>query len=117
MLAIAAVTAIGLLVAGCGRTVRIGVGRTLQVALSEYRINPSAVIVSSGFVTLVVRNYGLLTHDLVLAENGRPEGATPPIPPGHEATLIVDLAPGHYTMSSTILSDADLGERGTLTVS
>jgi hypothetical protein len=108
---------VGLLAAGCGRTAQIGASRTLQVALSEYRINPSAISVSRGFVTLVVRNYGRLTHNLVVSENGRPDGATRSIPPGREATLIVDLAPGRYTMSSTILSDADLGARGTLTVS
>ena len=96
--------------------VRVGAGRTLQVAVTEYRINPDAIAVTAGFLTLVVRNYGRLTHNLVVAENGRPDGATGSIPPGREATLIVDLARGRYTISSTILSDADLGARGTLSV-
>lgn len=102
--------------AGCSHTARVGPARTLQVAVSEYRLKPDSIEVTPGFLTLVVRNYGRLTHNLVVAQNGRPQGATGSIPPGHEATLIVDLARGRYTLASTILSDADLGARGTLTV-
>jgi hypothetical protein len=111
-----AVTVAGLLATACGSAVRVGRNRTLQVALSEYRVNPRAASVSTGFLTLVVRNYGRLTHNLVIAQNGRPQAATPSIAPGSEATIVLQLSPGTYTMSSTILSDADLGERGTLNV-
>lgn len=112
----AIVTVAGLTGAGCTHTVHVGAARTLQVALSEYRINPNSIRVTPGFLTLVVRNYGRLTHNLVVARDGRVQGATGSIPPGREATLIVDLARGRYSLASTILSDADLGARGTLTV-
>jgi uncharacterized cupredoxin-like copper-binding protein len=94
----------------------VGQNRTLNLALSEYRINPRASTVSAGVLTLVVRNYGRLTHNLVIAENGHQEGATSSIAPGGEATLVVVLNPGRYTLSSSILQDADLGARATLTV-
>lgn len=111
-----ATTVAACLLAGCGTVTRVGADRTLDVALSEYRINPRASTVSAGVLTLIVRNYGRLTHNLVVAENGLQDGATPSIPPGGEATIVIVVSPGRYTLSSTILQDADLGARGTLTV-
>jgi hypothetical protein len=94
----------------------VGADRTLGVALTEYRINPRAIAAGPGLLTLVVRNNGRLTHNLVVARDGHPVGSTASIPPGGEATLVLVLPRGRYAMSSTILSDADLGTRGTLTV-
>jgi plastocyanin len=111
-----AVAAAGLLATACGSAVHVGRGRTLEVALSEYRVNPSAASISAGSLTFVVRNYGRLTHNLVIAQNGHPQAATPSLAPGSEATIVLYLRPGTYTMASSILSDAGLGERGTLTV-
>ena len=106
--------AIGL--TGCGHAVRVRAGRTLQVALDEYRVNPSSASVRSGVLMLIVRNYGRLSHNLVVSAHGYEDGSTQAIPPGSEATLLLDLTPGVYTMYSSILNDTALGVHGTLTV-
>jgi plastocyanin len=103
--------------AGCGHAASARSDRTLEVALSEYRINPSNVHVSAGELTIDVHNYGRLNHDLVISQNGQTTGQIKPLPPGHSAVLAVDLAPGTYSMTSTILSDQALGAYGTLKVS
>jgi plastocyanin len=104
-------------IAGCGHTAGAGSDRTLSVALSEYKIDPSNVRVSAGELIIDVHNYGRLNHDLVISQNGRTTGQIKPLPPGQSAVLAVDLAPGTYSMTSTILSDQALGAYGTLKVS
>ena len=104
------------LLAGCGHTARVGAGRTLRVSLTEYRLRPSDVSASAGTLTIVAHNYGLMTHNLAVSQNGTLVAATKPIAPGAEATVVVTLAPGTYTLASTILSDQALGEHGTLTI-
>ena len=105
-----------LVAAGCGKTTVVGSARTVDIALSEYRLNPDNVRVKSGYLTIVAHNYGRLTHNLSLSLNGQSEGSTQPIAPGQSADLVVALGPGTYTMSSTILEDQALGAYGTLTV-
>ena len=87
------------------------------MSLSEYRLRPNSVATSSGTLTIVAHNYGLLTHNLAITQGATTFGATKPIAPGGSATLTVTLPPGTYTLKSTILSDDALGENGTLTVS
>jgi hypothetical protein len=103
-------------IGGCTHVVRAGPGRTLQVALDEYRVDPSSASAASGVLTLIVRNYGRLSHNLVVSANGYEDGSTQAIPPGSEATLLLDLTPGVYTIYSSILNDDALGAHGTLTV-
>jgi hypothetical protein len=111
-----AVAYVGLSLAGCSHTQAVGSDRTLQVALTEYRLNPQSVRVSAGPLTVLVHNYGRLTHNLVVSLNGQAAGATRPLWPGQDAAITVMLAPGTYVMASTILSDQALGEYGTLKV-
>jgi hypothetical protein len=102
--------------AGCGATTRVSAKRTFQVALTEYRVTPQRVRAPSGTLTIFVHNYGRLTHNLVISLNGRPEFSTQPIPPGETSELVATLVPGHYLISSTILSDQALGAYGTLII-
>jgi hypothetical protein len=102
---------------GCGGTTQVSTNRTFQVALTEYHVSPQKVRAPSGTLTIFVHNYGRLSHDLVISWHGRPEASTQPIPPGQTTELIANLGPGHYLMSSTILSDQALGAYGTLIVS
>jgi hypothetical protein len=111
-----ALAALLLAVAGCGRTATVGNDRTLQVALNEYRVTPQDVRAPTGLLTIYVHNYGRLTHDLVISLDGRTQAATKPIAPGQTEELDAALAPGHYLMSSAILSDQALGAYGTLIV-
>ena len=101
---------------GCSHTEHIGKRRTLQIALTEYRLNPQDVAARRGRLTILVRNYGRLTHNLVISRRGVSAGSTPPLGPGASARLTLVLAPGSYRMASTILSDQALGQYGTLTV-
>jgi len=111
-LASAATLALG----GCSHTVGVSSNRTVHVALSEYRLNPSSISVGAGVLIIYVRNYGRLTHNLVISENGQTTASTEPLAPGQSAELALDLAPGTYSMASTILSDQALGTYGTLNV-
>jgi iron uptake system EfeUOB component EfeO/EfeM len=104
-------------IAACGHTVTVGVGRTLRVALSEYRVVPQSVQAKSGQLTLVVENDGRLTHNLALSRNGTIIAQTPPIAPGATSQLTATLTPGTYLMTSTLFSDQALGVYGTLAVS
>ncbi len=109
------VAAIALL-SGCGSTHTIGAARTLDLSVSEYRLTPSSARVSQGVVTLVVHNYGILTHNLQVSSGSQVTAATKPIWPGQTAVLALNLAPGKYEMTSSLLSDQALGVYGTLTV-
>lgn len=102
--------------AGCSRTVDVNASRTLQVALTEYRITPQSVQAPSGALTIFVHNYGRLSHNLVISLDGQSEFSTQPVPPGQTTELIAILTPGRYLMASTILSDQALGAYGTLVV-
>jgi hypothetical protein len=103
--------------AGCGHTRTVGTDRTLRVALTEYRLNPQSVRTTPGFLTILVHNYGRLTHNLVVSQNGQTIGSTKPVAPDQSAEIDIYLTAGHYLMTSTILSDEALGAYGTLTVS
>ena len=102
--------------AGCAHTIRVGGGRTLHVALTEYRITPDTVRAYSGRLTIVVRNLGTRTHNLAVSLGDHNEAATPDLTPGSTATILVNLAPGQYILRSSILDDQSLGESGTLDV-
>jgi hypothetical protein len=103
-------------VAGCSNVHGLGHGRTLNLALTEYRIDPQSVRARPGQLTIVIHNYGRRTHNLVLSLDGQPVGATKPIWPGSSSQLTLSLPAGSYVMASTILSDRALGEYGTLVV-
>ena len=111
-----AVALAALALAACGKATAVGNGRTLQIALSEYRVTPQDVRAQTGLLTIFVHNYGRLTHNLVISLNGRTEAATTPIAPGQTQELDAALGPGHYIMASSILSDQALGAYGTLLV-
>jgi hypothetical protein len=104
------------LVAGCGHTQLVGANRTLHLAMTEYRLAPQRVQAPPGRLTIIVRNNGLLTHNLAVTRGGVSTGTTQPIPPGHAARLTLRVRRGSYQMLSTMLSDQDLGLYGTLVI-
>jgi hypothetical protein len=113
---LALLTACVALIPGCSHTRSVGSDRTLRIAISEYRLNPQSARVSSGLLTIVVRNYGRLAHNLVVSQNGQTTGSIKPLFPGQSAELSLSLAPGTYSMASTVQSDQTLGAYGTLHV-
>lgn len=106
----------GLALSACSHVHAVGADRTLRVALTEYRLRPQDVRVSAGPLTIFVHNYGRLTHNLALSIGGSSAGSTGPLLPGQSTELALYLTPGRYLMASTILSDQELGDYGTLTV-
>jgi hypothetical protein len=106
----------GILLAGCGHTATVGPGRTLRVALGEYRVTPQKVQTSAGVLTIIVHNVGKLTHSLVVKHGTEQVDQTQPIWPGTVRVLSVYLTPGQYTLGSGLFSDQDLGVSGTLSV-
>lgn len=103
-------------VGGCGATVSVGANHSLVIGLTEYRVSPQRVQASAGELSLYVRNLGRLSHNLAVTGAGQTVAATQPIAPGQSAWLYLDLAPGSYTMVSTMFSDQALGQYGTLLV-
>ena len=101
--------------AGCSHTVDARTG-VVRILVTEYRLVPQSVRARPGELKIYVHNDGRLTHNLSVARGPRTTGETQPIRPGQSAQLTVTLTPGRYFMSSTILSDRDLGIYGTLTV-
>ena len=115
-LSLLAAALVTLSVAACGSTTTVAKDGTLRIALSEYRVVPQDVHTTAGILTLIVHNYGRLTHDLVISLDGQPEISSEPIAPGQTQVLSAGLLPGRYVMASSILSDQALGAYGTLDV-
>jgi len=101
---------------GCGHVASVGSSGTLQIAVNEYRVTPQDVRVAPGLLVIEAHNYGRLTHDLVITEDGHAVASTEPIAPGQTADVAATLAPGRYLMASQIVSDQALGAYGTLRV-
>jgi hypothetical protein len=108
--------AAALLVTACGHTEVVGSDRTVEIQLSEYRLQPQNIRVSRGLLTIIVHNHGLLDHNLSLFQNGQTVDSINPIGPGETSQMTLILSPGTYSMASTVLSDQSLGAYGTLTV-
>jgi hypothetical protein len=115
-----------LTLAGCGgaKTVRVE-GHELRFGLDEYRILPRDVSVPPGPLRMVVRNRGVLTHNLTLERENRDASgnavvlaSSSTIMPGATVTVTTSapLRPGRYALLSTISNQADLGMSGTLIV-
>ena len=101
-------------------------GSTVTLDVTEYAIKPQVVRVHSGPLRLVVRDVGMLTHDVhVLGAPDDPRGpsfdygGTPSAHPGDivRAPAPILLAPGRYRLVDTISDHAALGASGTLIVS
>jgi uncharacterized cupredoxin-like copper-binding protein len=109
-------TTVSMSLAACGHTAAPGADRTVQVALSEYRVTPQKIRSTAGELTLIVQNDGRLTHNLAISIRGNIVGQTPPLQPGADTALTLVLTPGTYLMTSTLFADQALGTYGTLTV-
>ena len=105
-----------LLLCACSHTEVVGSNRTVQIQLSEYRLQPESIRVSRGLLTIIVHNHGLLDHNLALYQNGETVDSINPLGPGETSQMTLFLSPGTYSMASTVLSDQSLGAYGTLRV-
>jgi plastocyanin len=111
--------------AGCGDPKPIPVeNRTIGLRLDEYRIMPQAVSAPAGRLRLIIRNLGILTHN-VQVQTIPPVGAddppgviarTPTVHAGERSEVTFEIAPGRYRLVCTIGNHDDLGQTGTLVV-
>src|SRR5947209_4629043 len=92
--------ALGVALGGCGHTQRVAGDGTLRIGLTEYRLHPQSASAAAGVITILIHNYGRLTHNLVVSENGQSIASTKGIAPGSDAELSLSLAPGSYLMTS-----------------
>ena len=103
--------------AGCGESASVAVDATpLRLTLSEYRVEPQAVRVPAGRVTIVVRNSGTTVHRLEIRSNDRTRtlASSPPLRPGETTRLVVELPPGTYVDTCAVERHDTLGEHGTI---
>jgi len=95
--------AVAAMVAGCGSGAPLATAqRSIQIAVLEYRIDPTSVTTSAGIHTFVVHNYGILAHNLVITHGTAPFAHSQPVYPGSTAYLTIDLPAGRYTLKSDI---------------
>jgi hypothetical protein len=95
--------AVAATVAGCGSGAPVATAQhSIQIAVLEYRIDPTSVTTSAGVHTFVVHNYGILAHNFAITHGTEPFAHTDPIYPGSSADLTVDLPAGRYTLKSDI---------------
>lgn len=111
--------------AGCGDPTPVPVeNRTIGLRLDEYRILPKAVSAPSGQLRLIVRNRGILTHNVQVetipdvGSEDRPEviARTPTVHSGERSEVRFAIEPGTYALVCTIGNHDDLGQTGTLVV-
>jgi len=112
--------------AACGpqrATIR---GDSLNLRLSEYRLQPQDVRIHAGRVNIVARNDGVLTHNIKVEAAGQTDEQGDPIvvggtrtaqPGGTVRTTILNLPPGRYRLVCTIANHQDLGQYGSLVAS
>ncbi len=108
----------GLLLGGCGSTTTTVITHhELRLREDEFRILPHRTSVPPGRLKIVVSNDGVLAHNLVLERAGAIIVSIPTILPGAIGGPVkVTLAPGTYTLASTLSNQSDLGMMSTLVV-
>jgi hypothetical protein len=88
----------------------------VHLTLKEFRISPQNVSAHPGTVTFVVRNDGILAHDLRVKQGRHVLGGTTTIVPGGTQSKTMHLLPGRYRIFSSLRRDEGLGQYGQLTV-
>jgi plastocyanin len=102
-------------------TVTVGHDQPIAFGAKEYSFEPKNVIVNSGttkptVVRFVLRNNGSLAHDLHVQKDGQDLGGTPIFGPGKTESGQATLSPGTFQFICTVGDHANLGMKGTLTV-
>lgn len=119
-LARAGLSALGITIAafaaGCGSSATVVRDQRLSLTITEYRLAPQNVSAGAGPLTIVIRNRGHRTHNLVIFRGSKTLANAAPVWPGQSSKLTVTVPAGRYVMASTILTDQSLGAYGTLVV-
>jgi plastocyanin len=102
-------------------SVTVSANQPIAFGADEYAFEPKNVVVNSGttgpsVVRFVLRNNGALAHDLHVERDGQDFGGTPIFGPGKTEAGQATLSPGTYEFICTVGDHAQLGMKGTLTV-
>ncbi len=92
--------------------------QTVNLTLSEFKFEPSAVTGKAGTFVFMLTSQGKFPHDLHIAPQGATTeiGAAPVMKPGEMQMLTVTLQPGVYTFWCGVGKHRSNGMEGTLTV-
>jgi plastocyanin len=119
-----AVCALLLPLAGCGSSKPLPVlNNTIGLKLYEYRIRPQSVSATAGRLRLIVRNHGILTHNIAVEtipknpnDKAQTLARTATVHAGQRAETFFTIAPGRYRLVCTIANHSYLGMTATLVV-
>ena len=120
----AALGMLALPLAGCGASKPQPVlNQTIGIRVSEYRLEPHYVSARPGELRLIVRNKGILTHNVAVetipkdpTDNAKLLARTATVHPGERAETSFTLGPGRYRLVCTIANHGYLGMFGTLVI-
>lgn len=103
---------------GCTRDENVTVkGRTVHVALREYRLDPLVINAHHGRLTIVVRNDGRFPHNLAVAKKNIVYARSTSVGAGQTAVISrLQLDPGTYRLFSSQSDDDARGLYGFLVV-
>ena len=110
------------LLAACGGSGGGGGGGqpagSTQVSMTEFKFDPSTIIVAHGNVTFWLVNAGTTAHDLSIRDSsGKTVATSELVSAGDSAAFTVNnLAAGSYTFVCTQPGHEQSGMKGTLTV-
>ena len=105
------------LLAGCERSDTVEPrGRTIELRLTEYRIEPQRIRADAGRLRIRTSNGGILAHSVAIERDDEPIERTRLIKAGERAAETVSLSPGEYRLLCPISNHGTLGMRGTLEV-
>ena len=98
--------------------------RTIGLRLDEYRIMPQAVSAPAGELRLIIRNLGLLPHNVAVEtipaigsdDTVERIALTGTVHGTHRSETTFTIEPGTYRLVCTIQNHDDLGQVGTLVV-
>src|ERR1700755_2824873 len=88
----------------------------LALVVREYAELPRKLEAPAGRVTFVLRNRGILDHDLAVKRGVHTLAHLAPVAPGGSGTVSVRLRPGTYLLTCTLWRHGQLGEHATLIV-
>ncbi len=96
-------------------TTASGGGETIEIAETEYALDPSEASAGAGEVTFAIANDGAIPHNLEIEGNGVEE-VSETIEGGASTELTVELEAGTYRMYCNIGDHADQGMDGEVTI-
>ncbi len=107
------------LLGGCKPTTQKPSIQEINVALTEWAIEPDMITVKAGTIRFVVRNLGTMAHGFEIEgeiDGKEFEREIEPFPAGQTRRLMVELPPGEYEIYCQVPGHKEKGMEGTLIV-